>query len=299
MDSPQSAEVAIARVEGGGTAFVISDDLVLTAWHVAESALKRSRDRATVRLKFATGDLIGAALESYDYDTDVAVLRLPPPGLPSNLEPLPISTVVRYRQEWRAHGYPEAMSDRSTIDGAVTDPEARLKGSASAIQLGCRQAAASSPLPMRGFSGSPVIDQESNMVIGLVRLEFRNPERPGAVGGSVWATSLADVAQLWPDLVGPLAQRHRTQLRAGLGDLLLHGLSLAGELPKVCDLDAHAVGATLTRYSRQDTAPYVRRPQADTELSGLLCHQRAIVVVGRLVLASRARPSRPFRRICP
>jgi S1-C subfamily serine protease len=211
LDSRQSAEIAIARVKGGGTAFAISGDLALTAWHVVSSALQQDSGSGTVRLEFATGDLIEATLEHQDDDADVAVLRLPPPGLPSDLKPLPISTVVRYRQEWRAHGYPEALGGRSTIDGTVTDPVARLKGSPSAIQLGCRQAAASSPLPMRGFSGSPVIDQDSNMVIGLVRLEFRNPERPGAVGGSVWATSLARVAQLWPDLIGPLVRRHRAR----------------------------------------------------------------------------------------
>lgn len=280
MDPHQPSAIGIARVDGGGTAFAISSELALTAWHVGRAAAEQGRPTAAVRLQFSIGGLVEAVIERHDADSDVALLRLSSPGLPSGLKPLPISTVVRYRQQWRAHGFPEVLHSLATIDGAVTDPEARLEGSTSAIQLGCRQAAASSPLPMFGFSGSPVIDQDSDMVFGLIRLEFRRPDKEGAVGGSLWATSLIDVAALWPDLIGPLVQRHRTQQRAGLGELLLHGLVPPGDLPRVSDLDAHQVGATQTRYSRQGHAPYVPRPETDARLSSRLRRHHAVLVVG-------------------
>jgi hypothetical protein len=278
LDSQQDRELAVARIEGGGSAFAISPELVLTARHAVRS--EPGADAAEVRLQFADARWMTATLERQDEAADIAILRLRSHGLPAGLEPLAVSAAVRYRQEWRAHGYPEAMSDRLTIHGSVTDPNAPLGGSASAMQLACWEAAAASPLPLSGFSGSPVIDEESGAAIGVVRLEFRNPESPGAVGGAIWATSLRYAAELWPDLIGELVQRRRRQLRSGLDGLLLHGLTADGELPLVSDMEAHAVGATPTRFSREQRAPYVRRLEVDAQLAGLLTTTTAVLIAG-------------------
>ena len=113
MDSPPGRRLAIARVEGGGTAFAISADLALTAFHVVRDAGARA-----ARLSFAedAGPLT-ASVERFDETLDMAVLRLEEPGLPGDLTPLAVSTSVRHLQAWRAHGYPAAIGDSYTIAG--------------------------------------------------------------------------------------------------------------------------------------------------------------------------------------
>ena len=278
MDPPLGRRVAIARVEGGGTAFAISGDLALTAFHVVRDA-----GAGEVRLGFAekTGPLT-AFVERSDATLDLAVLRLEEPGLPGDLTPLAVSTSVRHLQAWRAHGYPAATGESYTIAGSVMDPDALLlPGKVPAIQLHCLQEAARSPLPLGGMSGSPVLDQESGSVIGIIRLRLVSAEsQPGTVGGDIFATSLAHATALWPDLLGPLVRQQRRRLRADLSELLLNGLSPAGELPKVAEMEAHWVGARRTRYSEAHNAPYVRRPDVDAKLAELLRGEHVIIVVG-------------------
>ena len=277
MDPPPGRRVAIARVEGGGTAFAISGDLALTALHVLQDA-----GAGEVRLRFAEDAVpLTASVERSDKTLDMAVLRLQEPGLPGDLAPLAVSTSVRHLQTWRAHGYPAATGDSYTIAGWVMDPDALvLPGRVPAIQLHCLQEAARSPLPLGGMSGSPVLDQESGSVIGVIRLGLVSEEaRPGTVGGDIFATSLAHATALWPDLLGPLVQQQRRRLRADLSELLLNGLSPAG-LPKVAEMEAHQVGARRTRYSEAHKAPYVRRPDVDAKLAELLRGEHVIVVVG-------------------
>jgi trypsin-like peptidase/tetratricopeptide repeat protein len=277
MDPSPGRRVAIARVEGGGTAFAISSHLALTAFHVVRDA-----GAGKVRLSFAedTGSLT-ASVERSDATLDMAVLRLEEPGLPGDLTPLAMSISVRHLQAWRAYGYPAATGDSYTIAGSVMDPDALLPGKIPAIQLHCLQEAARSPLPLGGMSGSPVLDQESGSVIGIIRLGLVSAEvQPGTVGGDIFATSLAHATGLWPDLLAPLVRQQRRRQRADLSELLVNGLSPAGELPKVAEMEAHQVGARRTRYSEAHKAPYVRRPDVDAKLAELLRGEHVIIVVG-------------------
>jgi tetratricopeptide (TPR) repeat protein len=273
MGSTSGRRVAIARVEGGGTAFAIARDLALTALHVVA-------EQPTIT--FSDESWPVATVERSDEALDVAVLRLAEPGLPDELAPLPLATAVRSGQPWRGHGYPEATGGQYTIGGLVMDPDARLEGGAPAIQLHCLQESAVSPLPLGGMSGSPVLDRESGTVIGIIRRGFFDAAaaRAGTVGGDIFATLAADVARLWPDLLSPLLRRQRRRLRADLAALLLHDLTPADELPQVWDMTAHQVGARRTRYSETGSAPYVHRPAVDAGLADLLRREHVIVVAG-------------------
>src|SRR5262249_38914358 len=117
MGPPPGRRIAIARVEGGGTAFAISDDLALTAFHVVRGAVA---GKVKVRLTFADhARPFTASVERFDETFDMAVLRLEEPSLSGDLTPLAVSTSVRHLQAWRAQGYPAATGDAYTIAGLV------------------------------------------------------------------------------------------------------------------------------------------------------------------------------------
>lgn len=271
---------AIARL-AEATAFAISGDLALTAFHVVGDKENERLKGERWELRFSVGEPVWASVEAFNAKADVAVLRLDKPGLPHRLKPFTLSSAVRRSQHWYAYGFPAVLRDPHTVHGTVVDPHAIVDG-APAIQLHCRQATARSALPLAGFSGSPVIDEDSGAVIGVIRHQLVHHNAPGiALGGDIYAASSDQILGLWRGLLGPLVRRQRAERRAGLGALLLHPLSPDGELPAVRDVGAHDVGATRTRHSEVGSAPYLPRAGVDTDLRNRVRREHFVLVVGQ------------------
>lgn len=90
--------------EESGTGWLITSDVIITAYHCVENAI---RDDAPITVRFGVGVSAlthTATLGSYDKDLDVCLLKL---STPLGIEPIPFSADgLRPGEHWSAYGYP-------------------------------------------------------------------------------------------------------------------------------------------------------------------------------------------------
>ncbi len=187
---------AIARVEviGAsepirGTAFRISETLVLTAMHVVadRAAEGWAPWGSTILLHFPAGPVVAAAAPvGYDPDQDWALLETPvaPPGAP-----LPWSEAAG-GSDWRTFGFPDANPEGMVTAGRVRDLNARY-GGIHTIQLYSEEAAAGQGAPVQGYSGAPVLVQGA--VVGLLRAALMD-DLAQTVAGTLYACPISLIA---------------------------------------------------------------------------------------------------------
>lgn len=185
------AEVEVSGCNFGatGTAFVIADDLVVTAWHVVDGAAQ-----ITVEL----GDnRVDAAVVGRDVDRDVALLRLDSPIRGATL--LPIATSPpRVGEEVAAMGHPRGLPLALTV-GRVTsmngtfDFGVDFDGEPLVIDDLIQTDAVVAP----GNSGGPLINSSGEVVGVVVLLDV------GAPGLMYASDALASADQLDQWLVEP------------------------------------------------------------------------------------------------
>ncbi|MEV7526122.1 serine protease [Streptomyces sp. NPDC091371] len=194
-----------------GSAFVISDEYALTAWHVlcpsSGCAASGEQPTATGRLVFADGATTFFELEDHDAELDVALLRITSP--PANLRSVPLGA-LRFPVDDAvlAVGWPLARpfsGDLDHVRAVVVTPDTTIFGGVPSLKLYSSEAAAGKAL--QGLSGGPVLFRTSADVgtgpgyaVGVVRW---NPPRPDgtALGGTFYATPVDLVTRRWPDLL--------------------------------------------------------------------------------------------------
>jgi hypothetical protein len=166
-----------------GTAWPISSNLIVTAFHVVGSNTLREWRQATFSL---TGRDDSLTPILFDPDADVALLYSPSPFK----APLRLASSVRRHQLWHIRAFRESdIGHTFALDGSVTDifDDVGARG----IQLRNNYGVAK----WDGISGSAVCETESNEVLALVTRA--NDDAP-----ALWAVHcatlrrLADVATL-------------------------------------------------------------------------------------------------------
>jgi WD40 repeat protein len=145
------ARSAIARVtatDASGqrlrsTGFLVSQGLVLTAWHVVSGAL------GTIQIEFPGFTTTACAVpDLVDRDADIAALvcASQPPG-----KPLALGDLQAGDQSWETFGFPDVLPDGLALGGTITDV------SGPRIQLWARELASGVGAQVPGLSGAPCL----------------------------------------------------------------------------------------------------------------------------------------------
>jgi hypothetical protein len=217
------------------TAFLIDAEHALTTWHCARDS-REGADPLWLRLPYPhrDGARVDLPMRVVDHDTalDAAVLRRdrdPHRSVQRGDEielqrwlagaALMLGTAaVRDARVW-TEGFPRRASPAGlTFSGKVTDPAARLRSRVTVLQLHLKQPAAGVPQGPGGHSGGPVLCTEvgsgSEVVVGLVRAFLADESKELAVGGTVMATRIQDLAARFPLVSDVVARRARNILSA-------------------------------------------------------------------------------------
>jgi tetratricopeptide (TPR) repeat protein len=228
------------------SAFVISAEHVLTAWHCVRGAASggeglwfRLRDtgaRAAHRYRYLPLRVLG-----HDEASDIAVLcldssRLRSVGLPRKAagellahSVIPLGTDVDVYDRVRVMGFPvnTSSADSDTLPVTVIDVALSI-GKATVMKLIGESFSAVDPVNPRGLSGGPVLRQAAvggEMAVGVIRQVPKGLYENTALGGAVIATRIADAAQALPQVAAALRASQSTTW-ADRGDTL----SRAGQL---------------------------------------------------------------------
>jgi hypothetical protein len=185
-----------------GTAFAVSREYGLTAFHCIGDRHTGKVSRPVVRLSFKGGAELEAEYESGDAKADFALLRFLG-QLPEDLIAVPLAADATPRAPFWSFGYPShvlnvAMLDGVFITGAVTRTGS-LKDGTEVIFLRSYEASAAEPLRLHGMSGAPVLTGDPEAAVGLIRW---NPQGTDglAIGGILCACPMRLVLQKLPAL---------------------------------------------------------------------------------------------------
>ncbi|MGH3913094.1 MAG: trypsin-like peptidase domain-containing protein, partial [Pseudonocardiaceae bacterium] len=238
------------------TAFVIAGGHALTARHCSADATED--DPLWLRLsapddEFGTVDL-PMRVVAEDAALDVAVLGLDlgrePRGDTSGesaatvlarVPPVPVGLPGEAGAVVRTEGYPrDGRAGGLAFTGKIVDPEARLvRHRAYALQLHIEELAAGVPHGPGGHSGGPVLCADTGSVIGVVRAYPPDETRDYAVGGSLLASRIQDLAEHFDAVRAAFAHRAREVL----GQASVAAEMTAPSLATLIRADAH-----LTRF---------------------------------------------------
>lgn len=225
-----------------GTGFFVRSDLVLTCLHVVKDAVD-NQSPIIVELRSRS---VAAHLSSYDYEQDVAALRLDDPV--GEIAPLSIAATgykISVRQAVEFFGFPSsANSSGQLFHGEVDDVCGQDLRGGSALVIYSRNITAGAEL--QGFSGSPVCSK--GVVIGQLR-QIIPDAKDGAQFGRVFASPISH-----------------------LNKILLTELSVPTEpvSPKLKTLPSH-----------YDKDAYIQRPQIERDvLNWLATHGRPTLIWG-------------------
>jgi hypothetical protein len=199
---PQEAIAEVLEVQPDGrrlsvgTAFAISQDFALTAFHVVGDRqtgvagtkpivlqfLRIREDRRTEPYE------CGASYRVGDSKLDAAILALGKP-LPDDLRPIALTADIEGLEPFVSAGHPGLeSSDISHIHGKVVAPRTSIYGGVPAIQLHSQEAG--DGMPLGGMSGAPVLvgPGPKQAAIGLIRWNPTRVDDPAlSVGGIVYA----------------------------------------------------------------------------------------------------------------
>jgi hypothetical protein len=183
-----------------GTAFAVSQALVLTAFHCIGDYESGSVLHEEVLLEFPIARRVNAKYVTGNHQNDYAILLLQEP-LPSGLAPVPLLSKAIPHESFRSAGYPSLLQgpDITSIGGQVRTDESSIFGGVHAIQLFSNEGAAG--LSLQGMSGAPVLVRNLEAAIGLIRW---NPPRTTApelgIGGIVFCCPVRPIIDQHPDL---------------------------------------------------------------------------------------------------
>ena len=231
------------------SAFAVSAEHVLTAWHCVRAAAGR-RERLWFRLRdtesrAGSGHVyLPVAVLEHDEAFDVAVLvvdesRLGEAGLSGDdAARLLARSVIRLGVDVSVHepvrvmGFPAnapSAADSDTLSARVVDLALPL-GAVTGLKLEGPSLAAVDPVDGHGLSGGPVLKSENGgteRAVGVVRWVPRGQCKSRALGGALIATRIEDVAASLPQVAAALLADASGPVTAGPKP---PGASLAGLL---------------------------------------------------------------------
>ena len=184
-----------------GTAFAVSPQLALTAFHVIGNRLQGEARDGPFELHFPGGHSCEAKFQDGDSRLDFALLSMMS-RLPEDLQPIGLTGEAHEADGFVSRGFPPLQNvDTLTIAGTVRNPQGTIFNGVPAIQLFSHEAAAE--MPLGGMSGAPVLVGSSGKqaAIGLIRW---NPTRPNdptlSLGGTLFACPMEAIADRKPEL---------------------------------------------------------------------------------------------------
>ncbi|MEV7816031.1 trypsin-like peptidase domain-containing protein [Streptomyces flaveolus] len=194
---------AVAQVVGPygevvGAGFLVADGILVTCAHVVQAA--GSRPDATVRLVFPHADgapeVEGLVLEEpwrAPEDDDVAVVRLT--SAPTDVRAVRLGSAEGCRgHQVRSFGFPAQAPPGGHLGFGVTgDLLPATEGRALHLQLTDANDLTT------GFSGAPVLDEVTGLVIGMLT-EITSPDEHERGQGIAYVTPTQVLRQIWPAL---------------------------------------------------------------------------------------------------
>ncbi len=166
LDSDSDSDTA-------GTGFIVSDKLVVTCAHVIS---QEETPPETVDLVFLVDDqkmFTAVVVAEYWRDQeheDLAILRLQEP-LPAKAIPLKLGTSIQIEgHQFKAYGFPQSKQNNGVWGkGEIVGQTKHEKNNCDLIQLNSNEIT-------KGFSGGPVLDQNTNRVVGVI-VERTSPDK--------------------------------------------------------------------------------------------------------------------------
>ncbi len=181
-----------------GAGFLAAEDIVLTCAHVVSAAGAGPGERLQLVFPHAPGapQVGGLVLEEAwraPEDEDVAVVRLS--GLPAGIEPLSLGSAAACRgRQVRSFGFPaQAPTGGHFGFGRVGDLLPTFEGSGAHLQL-----TGANDLTT-GFSGGPIADEVTGLVIGMLT-EITAPDEHHRGQDIAYATPTRVLREIWPEL---------------------------------------------------------------------------------------------------
>ncbi|MCF3184736.1 trypsin-like peptidase domain-containing protein [Streptomyces polychromogenes] len=186
--------------DGGvvGAGFLLSEDVLVTCAHVVRDA--GSQPGEDVRLAFPRSPgaprIEGRVLEEAwraPEDEDVAVVRLH--GTPEGMEGLPMGTAAGcHGHPVRSFGFPAQAPPGGHFGfGVAGDLLPAAAGRSAYLQL------TSANDLTTGFSGGPVVDEVTGLVIGMLT-EIAAPDQYDRGQGIAYVTPTQVLREVWPEL---------------------------------------------------------------------------------------------------
>ncbi|WFE97517.1 trypsin-like peptidase domain-containing protein [Micromonospora sp. WMMD987] len=186
--------------DGGRTAgagFLVADGLLVTCAHVLASGPGTAPDGPVlVRFLRLDDQPRRARVSEPHWRTpgagDVAFLRMADP-VPVTARPLPLGTAGAGRRAVKTYGFPTNAPDHGQYGYAVTGDRIRSGNDVELLQLtDCTEVT-------EGFSGAPVVDERTGLVIGMVD-SIAAPDRHGRGRSTGYVTPTETLRAIHPDL---------------------------------------------------------------------------------------------------
>jgi tetratricopeptide (TPR) repeat protein len=211
---------AVAYVRAGrktGTAFLISPQYALTAWHVVASRRADGEwvHPTKIELDFRDSQIHCTATVKPgigNSDDDWALLKL---SESIDVQPLPMGSLrsSHHGKSWTSYGYPDIRQGNSLHVGGTITARSTATHGVGLHQLFCKEVSAANGIRFTGMSGAPCL--VDGIVVGILRAEvttIRPASESGfdgttveiSVGGTLFAYPIERLASLSPDLMPPI-----------------------------------------------------------------------------------------------
>jgi Trypsin-like peptidase domain len=270
----QDPAVAMLLSESGeqrlGTAFAVSGDEALTAWHCVGDRTSGRVEHPVVRLRFVSGHSLVADVRQGDAPADFACLALRE-SLPPRFAVLRLRPRAESDESCRLFGFPIAETGvkMTAASGKVVSPRVLLNDGTPVVSVLVDQAAAG--LSLHGFSGGPVgVGPDHLEVVGIVRRNQPRGDDPSlALGAMVYACPMRPVLEHLPHLTRP------SDASAAVNELQSYREALARAAHRVSDAAPPLQSRTLI-YAKGAT----NADSSHANLRDIVEHEDHLVIEG-------------------
>ena len=179
-----------------GTGFLVEGGFVLTCAHLVN---KNKKEGDIVQFKFEGHDQVCTGkidFYSPENDLDIVILKVTTTSLPDSVAPLQLTSAKSSNGHvFFAFGYPQkgnydGLHGTGKILGLVTNNNGRHKLQCSSTQV------------THGYSGSPILDETHQMIVGMVSSGLENDLKlDDKLGDAVFATPVDILKEVYSQLI--------------------------------------------------------------------------------------------------